>query len=125
MPRILVVVASALFLGACGLLDDFTFQVTNKQPLAPLETFAAWWSATEECSGRRGDLAKVRWYSASGITYNGVFARGVWLPPHDIVLISGYEEEEEIVRHEMLHDLLEGDSDHTSVHWTRCGLIDT
>ena len=124
-PRILLAVAGALLLGACGLLDDFTFEVVDKRPIAPLEDYDSWWSATEECSGETGDMGRVRWYTAAGITYNGAFARGVWLPPHEIVVIRGYEENPEIVRHEMLHDLLGGDSDHTKSAWTGCGLIDS
>ena len=50
-------------------------------------------------------------------------ARGVWTPPHQITLVRGYEDNEITVRHEMLHDLLEGDSEHRSPLWTECDLI--
>jgi hypothetical protein len=122
--RIFFAFVAALLLGACGLLDDFTFEVVDKRPIAPGEEYASWWSATEACSGETGDPGRIRWYTAAGITYNGVFARGVWLPPHEIVVLLGYEENSDIVRHEMLHDLLGGDSDHAKPAWTRCELID-
>jgi hypothetical protein len=123
-PRILIAALTVTLSTAC-LFDGFAFELTDKRPIAPLEEYPAWWSATEACSGEGGDFARVRWYTAVGINYDGAFARGVWLPPHDIVLLRGYEDDEETVRHEMLHDLLDGDSGHEKPAWARCGLIGT
>jgi len=122
-PTILGVTVLALVSSAC-LMDGFVFEVTDRRPIAAGESYADWWSATEECSGRRGDFTRVRWYTASSITYDAVYARGVWLPPHDIVLLEGYEEHEPTTRHEMLHDLMDGDPHHESAEWTVCDLID-
>jgi hypothetical protein len=41
------------------------------------------------------------------------------------VILRGYEEHEPTVRHEMLHDLLEGDALHEEPAWILCELIDT
>jgi hypothetical protein len=119
------VAASALVLSACLFDDGFNFQITDRRRAAVLESYPAWWSATEECSGESGELGRVQWYTALGITYDGVYAQGVWLPPHDIVILRGYEEHEPTVRHEMLHDLLEGDGEHEEAAWILCELIDT
>jgi len=103
--------------------SGYTLSVANKEPFQPLPIYAEWWSATESCSGRTGDLLEIDWYTASSITSDALIARGVWTPPHEITLVRGYEENEITVRHEMLHDLLGGDSDHTAQEWNSCGLI--
>lgn len=123
-PRALYLVLAASLSTAC-IFDGFAFQITDKRAIAPLEEYAAWWSVTEACSGESGDFGRVRWYTAVAINYDGGFARGVWLPPHDVVVLSGYEAHEPTVRHEMLHDLLDGDSDHADSAWTRCELIES
>lgn len=109
-------------LGACSSLG-FEAEVSNKTPLAPLEVYASWWAATEACSDLQGDMERITWYTATGITGDGKLASGRWSEPHDIILVLGYEETERIVRHEMLHDLLGGDPDHTASAWQRCDLL--
>ncbi len=109
------------FLVGCSSLG-FESEVTNKTPFSPPEVYADWWDATEACSGLDGDFARVSWYLATGITGDGKVASGRWSQPHDIVIVRGYEGDETIVRHEMLHDLLDGDPDHTSALWVACGL---
>lgn len=101
----------------------FATEIVNRQPLSPLPAYEEWWAATESCSGRTGELGMISWFTAVGITSDEVLAFGLWRPPHEIVIVKGYEDNETIVRHEMLHDLLDGDSDHTSVYWESCKLI--
>jgi len=111
-----------LLLGACSSLG-FEAEVTNKTPLDPPAVYATWWARTEACSGLRGDMARVSWYTATGITGDGKVASGRWSAPHDIIIVLGYEADETIVRHEMLHDLLDGDPGHLDAAWTRCDLL--
>jgi hypothetical protein len=114
-----IVLASAFVASGC---EGYSVTVTNKEPLVPLPVYESWWAATEGCSGRTGDLHAIRWFTALTIQGNDVVARGLWTPPHQIVLVQGYEDHENTVRHEMLHDLLGGDSDHASPLWEVCGL---
>jgi hypothetical protein len=104
----------------CG---AFATELSNRLPLEPLPVYAEWWSATESCSGRAGDLDAISWYTATGITADGALASGLWRPPHDIILLLGRENDEFVVRHEMLHDLLEGDAGHESTLWATCDLF--
>ena len=97
--------------------------MTNREPLEPLPVYTEWWAENESCSGRTADMGRIAWYTATSIVGDEIVARGVWTPPHEIILVRGYEDEEITVRHEMLHDLLDGDPEHTSPLWTSCGLI--
>ena len=110
----------SLAAGSCG---AYTVSFENKDPFAPLPVYEEWWAATETCSGRSGDLLAIDWYTAASITSDNLIARGLWSPPHEIVIVRGYEEDELTVRHEMLHDLLGGDSEHESALWEVCELI--
>jgi hypothetical protein len=103
--------------------EGYSVSVTNKEPLEPLPIYEAWWGATEACSGMEGDLHAITWFTALTIRGNDITARGLWTPPHQIILVIGYEDDEITVRHEMLHDLLGGDGDHESPLWERCSLI--
>ena len=49
---------------------------------------------------------------------------GEWLPDHDVYLVHFVvtHQLQTSVQHEMLHDLLGGDVDHTSPLWVHCGL---
>jgi hypothetical protein len=115
-----VALCLALLVAGC---EGYSVTVTNKEPLVPLPEYDEWWAATESCSERTGDMYAIQWFTALTITGDHVVARGLWTPPHQIVLVRGYEDEEVTVRHEMLHDLLAGDSDHESPLWDACGLI--
>jgi len=103
----------------------YTLSFRDKEPLEPLPVYVEWWAATETCSGQRSDLGAIKWYTALTIATEVAVARGVWVPPHEITIVRGFEDDEVTVRHEMLHDLLGGDSDHTEPEWAACGLIPT
>lgn len=81
------------------------------RPFTPPPAYARWWVQTEACSGRRGDLAAVRWYTTPGartITQGrdtglaGYYSR----PSNRIVLADTAALGAAEVRHEMLHALL-------------------
>jgi hypothetical protein len=90
-------------------------------PLAPierawevptLELYAKWWQKTEACSGRTGDMSRVTFYavdSPSGaIGLNRTVAHGWWIRRGNrIYLPANALGEEWLVRHEMLHALLQ------------------
>lgn len=121
MRRSIPLVAITL-LAACSSLG-FEAEVTNKTPFTPPAEYADWWAETEACSGLDGDMDRVAWYTATSITGDGKIASGRWSPPHDVVLVLGYEDDGMIVRHEMLHDLLGGDPDHTASAWEACAAL--
>ena len=107
-------------LPACDLPTSLT--KVGVEPYAPLPEYVEFWSETESCSERSGELELIRWFTAVAISSGPGITRGLWEPPHDITVLSGLEEDERTVRHEMLHDLLRGDPGHQSPSWEACGL---
>ena len=89
-------------------------------PLAPierawevptLELYTEWWQKTEACSGRTGDMSKVKFFAVDApngaIGLNGTIAHGWWVRQGNrIYLPANALGEEWLVRHEMLHALL-------------------
>jgi len=75
---------------------------------APSE-YRSWWSDTEECSGLRGDLSRIAWFKVPNtdeFEYRGKSFNGYWWSVHWVVLASPFVDDPGVVRHEMLHDLL-------------------
>lgn len=77
-----------------------------------LELYQSWWAKTEQCSGIRGDMSKVTFYavdSPSGaISLGTEVAHGWWIREGNrIYLPANALSEEWLVRHEMLHALLQ------------------
>ncbi|MEQ9397730.1 MAG: hypothetical protein RJQ04_01050 [Longimicrobiales bacterium] len=113
--------AAGVLLAACGSLG-FEAGVDDREPFDPPPFYATWWDATRTCSGIDGAFGRITWFLASAITGDGLVARARWTPPHEIVIVRGYETDERTVRHEMLHDLLTGDRGHASPSWDGCDL---
>lgn len=109
------------FIAACGDLG-FMAAVTGRRSFDPPPIYREWWSATEVCSGLRAPFQRVVWYLADGVSGDGLVARGRWSSPHEIIIVAGYENDQTVVRHEMLHDLLTGDRPHAREEWDSCGL---
>jgi hypothetical protein len=118
---------------ACAGCRDFTAAPVapdlpaGAQTLVPPPEYVAWWTATEKCAGRSGDLARVSWFSLPGRTsftyldsqYNGYWWDGV----HWILLAGEKVQDGLLVRHEMLHELL-GRGDHPAEYFQqRCAGI--
>jgi hypothetical protein len=90
-------------------------------PLAPierawevptLELYTEWWRKTEECSGRKGEMREVKFFAVDAPTgaigLNGTVAHGWWVRQGNrIYLPANALGEEWLVRHEMLHALLQ------------------
>jgi hypothetical protein len=74
--------------------------------------YAQWWSLTEQCSGLTGDFSKVKWYvvpGAADLPFNGESSvGGIWYPQGDRIVLAGEQQwAGDLVRHEMLHALLQ------------------
>lgn len=107
--------ASLLLVGACAIPR------AGGAPVAPverawavptLELYEEWWRRTEECAGRKGDMSRVTFYavdSPSGsISLGPDVAHGWWVRKGNrIYLPANALGEEWLVRHEMLHALLQ------------------
>ena len=93
----------------------------------PPSNYGAWWSATEQCAGRNGDMSRVHWFVVPGRTsflYGGGQYDGYWWDDVHWILLAGDKlQNGMIVRHEMLHDLL-GRGDHPAAYFQeRCAGI--
>lgn len=78
-------------------------------PFAPPPEYRTYYAAMEACSGRTGDFDAISWWLADSLrTPPGeLVTKGEWEAPHTIRLRRGYEGNDWIVDHEMLHDLLQ------------------
>ncbi len=101
----------------------FSGTIEDRTSFDPPASYQEWWAATESCSGRTGAFQRVEWFLATSIVAEGKVGKARWAPPHEIIIVRGYEADEEVVRHEMLHDLLGGDGVHASPAWVECDLL--
>lgn len=104
MPRLrcLLPTLALLLLAACG------FDPGDDSPMTPPAVYREWWAKTEACSGLSGDFDRVRWSAVAGHSFacgSGQCA-GHWEPGHRIYIAGDWATNEMVVRHEMLHDLL-------------------
>ncbi len=116
-----------LVVALIGCLESFgSDAISGARPFEPPQTYRSMWAEVEVCAGRTGDFERVRWYQVEGrgsFEYQGQSNLGYWWPSHDIVIAGHRVDNGRIVRHEMLHDLL-NDPGHPSEYFvTRCGSI--
>ncbi len=94
---------------------------------APAE-YRTWWASTEACSGLTGDFNRIGWYSVPGAgTMETDIGKkvGLWAHQHGqstITIAGDYMDNELVIRHEMLHDLLGRDGHPDEYFVARCGL---
>jgi hypothetical protein len=105
VPRLSLLYASSalLVLAACG------FDPGDDSPMSPPAVYREWWAKTEACSGLSGDFDRVKWSVVPGNGFecaSGTCA-GHWEPDHHVYLAEDWTTNEMVVRHEMLHDLLQ------------------
>jgi hypothetical protein len=104
-PAILALVAGI----SCGRLVDPPLPADAHRFVAP-PVYTRWWAMVEECSGLRGSLQGVEWYSApeelSNPDNSGDRVEGYWSRASNrIVLSRNRTIDGAVVRHEMLHAL--------------------
>ncbi len=79
--------------------------------------YVAWWGEIQECSALSGAFERLAFYVAVEPLFlqgrqfpcgaNGLMCNGMWESPHDITLAPAHLDTERLVKHEMLHDLLQ------------------
>lgn len=126
--RARILLTTCLLLGlAC--LDPFTPPL-GTYSFRPPAVYQAEWQTVEECSGLSGNFNRIRWFGVPQTPFRcgDGLCSGEWHAPHDIyiaqVFITDSGSNYFVVRHEMLHDLLGGGSNHPPV-FAKCGLIET
>ncbi len=83
----------------------------GSRAFSPPPVYEHWWSMTEACSGRSASLDAVRWYVVPGVStidIGGEEYSGYWFAADNrVVLAEGAQMAGALVRHEMLHALLD------------------
>lgn len=104
MPRpfLFPILLATALAAACG------FDPDGDSPMTPPAVYRDWWAKTEACSGLSGDFDRVRWSVVAGNSFPCGSGRcaGHWEPGHHIYISADWTENEMVVRHEMLHDLI-------------------
>lgn len=84
---------------------------SNAIALSPPARYAAWWQLTEACSGLTGSLAAVHWYvvpNTNEFSLEGQGVNGAWYQDGNRIALGDSEIlDGPLVRHEMLHALLQ------------------
>lgn len=123
LPLLLITLAGCQApLGPLAPLPD------NAVAFLPPAEYQAWWAMTETCSARQGDPGRIAWFVvpnvAAFMTSRGQKAAG-WSRGTDgsrIVIAGAYQDSQMVVRHEMLHALLDR-GDHPPEYFVnRCHL---
>jgi len=100
----------------------------SAQLLTAPEQYREWWAKTEACSGRSGDFSQVQWYIIPDVhTFQTDAGEKVGLWTHSssgvrIIIAGNYSSNELVVRHEMLHALLDREGHPREYFQNRCGL---
>jgi len=110
------IVAASAWASACSMgpdPDEPSLVRTVLDP--PPSEYAAWWRELEGCSGLNGDFWRLTFLQVvepvliDGREFpcgDGYFCNGMWESPHDISIAPRYVNDERLVKHEMLHDLV-------------------
>lgn len=95
--------------------------------VAPAE-YGAWFERTAACSGLRGAFDRIQWYVVPGVETFATAAGpkvGMWEKHGGVarIIIAGrYRDHEMVVRHEMLHHLLDREGHPADYFVDRCRL---
>jgi hypothetical protein len=99
LPLSVVLVAVA----ACS-----SFEPAGDHPMQPPDQYRAWFEKTRACSGLNGDFDRIKWFVVDGDEFDCPSGKcvGRWNDDHSIFIARAYAENEMVVRHEILHDLI-------------------
>jgi hypothetical protein len=99
-------------------------------PFTPPAVYRQWWALTEACSGLHGSFDAVQWYvlpNASTVQLDdGTVANAAWEGNGNRIILTGQLDglyAGDLVRHEMLHALLQAGGHPRDAFIGRCGGI--
>ncbi len=117
MNRLLVILCVSVISG-CGSPTD---PVIGAIEIEPPPVYEIYWSSIESCSGQTADFNRVRWFVRYQLPDDRDVV-GQRTNRNEIVLRSDLWLDQLVVSHEILHQILDGDGDHDSEHWAKCGV---
>lgn len=98
------------------------YEVAGAAPLDPPAWYAEVHAELVACAGTSEPFEGVRWFLADRIEATGMpVVAGLWLPGDTIYLAQPWDEDPRVVRHELLHHLLQrGNEIHGGAIMARC-----
>ncbi len=115
-------------LAACEMMAPPSPLPATAEAMAAPAQYRTWWAETETCSGIQGNFDQIKWYvvpdSLTFTTSSGEKV-GLWTESSAgvrIIIAGAYTEHELVVRHEMLHALLDREGHPPEYFQSRCGL---
>jgi predicted small lipoprotein YifL len=115
-------------LAACERLGALTPPPDHAVAFVAPAQFGVWWARTEACAGRQGHFEDISWFVVPDVsqfmTPQGAEV-GRWSQGRDgtrIVIAGLYLDSELVVRHEMLHALLDREGHPPEYFVVRCHL---
>ena len=115
----LPIAAIVLILAACS--EPTSPEVEGRYAYLPPETYESWWEDVQRCSGRSADLSRIEWFRIPWFR-NRPNLLGQWNSRHEITIRGDLVDNRDVVAHEMLHDLLDGDEKHGDLAWLTGGI---
>lgn len=98
-------------------------------PFTPPAVYQQWWSMVESCAGRSAPLSAIRWYVMPGVQSfkrKDMTVAGVWTRADNSIVLGEYVQYNgHLVRHEMLHAVLQNGLHPRQAFLERCGGIVT
>ena len=114
------------FLNACDATGPLL--PPGAERFVPPAVYQQWWDLTEQCSGLSGNLSDVIWYRVPGVADiplgDGNSVNGRWDAVENRIILDGDSQfAGDLVRHEMLHALLQSAGHPRSAFIGRCSGI--
>lgn len=81
---------------------------TSSERFTPPAAYLTWFDRTEACSGLGGEFDRLRFYRVPGDEFPCPSGMCVahWTDSHEIYVAEAFIQDEMVIRHEMLHDLI-------------------
>ncbi len=127
--RIQVAAFALVLAGGCSAFSPSEIELpVGAVPLIAPTTYQAWFEKTERCSGLKATYQNITWYVVPGAATfetNAGPKVGMWEKSGSvtrIVLAGRFTDHEMVVRHEMLHDILDREGHPPEYFVDRCHL---
>lgn len=118
-----------LLLLSLTVLNCIPFKTKTEIMVAPIQIHApaiyfAWYTQLEDCTKLTGHFENIVWFVVPAPSFpchsDTNYCLGMWAAGHTILLAGPSARDSVIVKHEMLHDLLDGDSNHKNKFFKTC-----
>lgn len=128
VARLLLVSLGGVLASTCR-SPTAVFPPDGALPFTPPAVYASWWSMVEQCAGRAARFDAVRWFvmpGAHSFDLGDLRVAGVWTRAGNAITVGEHARMNgQLVRHEMLHAILQMGSHPRSQYLARCAGVVT